>query len=459
MNVLSSNLKAKIEARPTNTLLRREISNESEKEHIELIKSSDTKLDSVKVPEQFDGRKVWKGLLSPVRNQGSCGSCWAFASTSTLADRFNIQSMGLMNIKLSPAKVILCDVDGSFDIKHPEKEEENIALKQSNSNKKSACFGNTLADAWEYLYLTGTNTEECVPYNKKYGIYNNLDKLGSFSEPERMPTCVQVTGILGDMCSDFTYNGYNSEETGTPARFYRAIHYYAISGVEKDGGSDYNIKYNIFKWGPVSTSFAVYPNFYTFDSKNEIYEWDGMNEQIGGHAVEIVGWGIEGNKKYWIIKNSWGTEWGDNGYFRMIRGINNCELEENIITGIPDYFYPTSFNISEKGIIWAESRILKELRHAINVDTSITAGGIYPTTGYTRRVMTTMPWVYLGRPIELENIPNHDKWIAGIDANITNMMIKNQNNNFDYGYIFNLMSILIIIILLIVVIVYLVKRK
>ena len=99
-----------------------------------------------------------------------------------------------------------------------------------------------------------------------------------------------------------------------------------MAGTPKDGGNEKNIRYNIFKWGPVSTSFAIYPDFYEFDAKNNIYEWNGKGPQVGGHAVELVGWGIENNIKYWIIKNSWGTNWGDKGYMKLRRGVGACQI-------------------------------------------------------------------------------------------------------------------------------------
>lgn len=444
MNVLSTSLRAKIESRPTNTLLRSQNSTKDIDTHIQLIKSSHTPKDHIKVPLQFDGRVVWKGLLVPPQNQGSCGSCWAFASTGSLADRFNIQSMGLMHVRLSAAKVILCDIKGSGFIKHPEKQLEIVALKQSQSNKTSACFGNTLADAWKYLFTTGTNTEKCVPYNSKIGIFKEFEGLGSFTTTEKMPTCTAVTGILGDMCSDFTYNEITSEETGTPARFYRVLHYYAIAGIPNDGGSELYIRYNIFKWGPVSTSFAVYPDFYTFDT-NKIYEWDGNGYQVGGHAVEIVGWGEENNKKYWIIKNSWGINWGDKGYFKFVRGNNNCQLEENVITGVPDYFYPLTYDVPFNGIIWSESREAIEERRKNWVDLKSFGGGVDPTTGYTFRSMVTKAWVDLDRPVKLENLPDYTIWVAGIDA-------STENTNNDYEPIYTVLLIVLLIITIIYII-------
>jgi len=45
------------------------------------------------------------------------------------------------------------------------------------------------------------------------------------------------------------------------------------------------------------------------------------------HDISVVGWGIEDGTKYWLIRNSWGTYWGENGMFKLIRGINNLNIE------------------------------------------------------------------------------------------------------------------------------------
>ena len=454
MKLLSPKLQSEIKARPTDTVLRSENIFEDQT-NIRLLKSVDSERHGINIPESFNGRKVWGELITPPKNQGSCGGCWAFASTGTLADKFNIQSLGLMNIDLSPAKLILCDKQGKeLSVKHPEKNPELVAKTDVEGRLQSACYGNSLYDAWRYLYIKGTNTSKCVPYNQTYGKYSNLTKLGSFDDPYKMPTCSDVTGILGDMCVDFTIDINTGEEIGTPARFYRAIHFYAIAGIPKDGGTEKNIRHNIFVWGPVSSGMKVYQDFYTFDAKNEIYKWNGEGPQVGGHAVEIVGWGIENNTKYWLIKNSWGTEWGDGGYFKMIRGINNCELEENVFTGIPDYFFPLEHKVLQD-YRWLETPKMIQQRKDLDVSPRQNAGGIDPTTGYTRRIKNTKPWTYFNLPVELNDLPDNDTFIAGIDATLENRImyqnkIKSKYNNIIYTNN-NLYMIIIIICFLIAI--------
>ncbi|KHJ90292.1 papain family cysteine protease [Oesophagostomum dentatum] len=49
--------------------------------------------------------------------------------------------------------------------------------------------------------------------------------------------------------------------------------------------------------------------------------------QEGGHAIKVIGWGVENGTKYWRISNSWNSDWGEDGYFRILRGTNECQLE------------------------------------------------------------------------------------------------------------------------------------
>ena len=68
--------------------------------------------------------------------------------------------------------------------------------------------------------------------------------------------------------------------------------------------------------------------------------WKVWDRIMGGHAIKIVGWGtqknkIEKNVEYWTIANSWDTTWGENGYFRIKRGVNMCGIESNVYAGLP----------------------------------------------------------------------------------------------------------------------------
>ncbi|XP_019466297.1 cathepsin B-like, partial [Meleagris gallopavo] len=58
-------------------------------------------------------------------------------------------------------------------------------------------------------------------------------------------------------------------------------------------------------------------------------------EQVGGHAIRILGWGVENGTPYWLAANSWNTDWGDNGFFKILRGEDHCGIESEIVAGVP----------------------------------------------------------------------------------------------------------------------------
>jgi cathepsin B len=86
----------------------------------------------------FDARTKWGGCVHSIRDQASCGSCWAFGSSEALSDRFCIN--GGVNTVLSPQDLVSCD---SSDL---------------------ACNGGYLDRAWNYLASTGIVTDACFPY-------------------------------------------------------------------------------------------------------------------------------------------------------------------------------------------------------------------------------------------------------------------------------------------------------
>ena len=182
-----------------------------------------------------------------------------------------------MHVELSPTKLILCNIQGPGLKKEME---QKLAYNINLENlEKVSCYGNTLYDAWSYLLVVGTTTLKCLPYDDKL-IEGKFKSVSEFTGVKDLPLCNVITGPDGDMCQDYYTDKTNGVEIGTPARFYRCMFIYTIPGSKTDGGNEKNIREDIFKTGPVSSAIEVYPNFYTFDSKNEIYDWDGKGRVL-----------------------------------------------------------------------------------------------------------------------------------------------------------------------------------
>lgn len=86
--------------------------------------------------------------------------------------------------------------------------------------------------------------------------------------------------------------------------------------------------------GPVEATFDVYLDFLFY--KSGVYQ-PVRGYFLGEHAVRILGWGEESGTPYWLVSNSWGYDWGDNGTFKILRGVNQCRIESSIVAGLPQY--------------------------------------------------------------------------------------------------------------------------
>lgn len=132
---------------------------------------------------------------------------------------------------------------------------------------------------WAYLTNTGIPADSCDPY---------------VSGNKFVPSCPTT-------CSD-----------GTVISKYKCA-----SGTVVNPLSVTAIKTEIMNHGPVNAAFSVYSDFYNY--KSGIYKYTS-GYKVGGHAIRIVGWGVENGINYWIISNSWGLYWGEQGFFRMQQG-------------------------------------------------------------------------------------------------------------------------------------------
>jgi cathepsin B len=87
--------------------------------------------------------------------------------------------------------------------------------------------------------------------------------------------------------------------------------------------------------GPIQVGFQVFSDFMQYH--NGTYaRTAGAQGPLGGHAVKIVGWGVDtGGNDYWTVANSWSADWGMGGFFNMLRGTNECGIETTPAAGLP----------------------------------------------------------------------------------------------------------------------------
>ena len=252
-----------------------------DRHNIHLLVDNDDHSKLKDLPPQFDSRTQWPDCVFEVRNQQHCGSCWAFSATEVLQERFCIASNGQIKKVLSPQDMVSCDSDDN------------------------GCQGGLLNTAWGYLESTGVVEEECFKYVSADG--------------KNVPHCPHGTCDDGEL---------------------QYIKYRAIDGSSKPLTCAAQIKEELVANGSVQTGFMVYEDFMHY--KGGIYEHTSGNE-LGGHAVKIVGYGNEDGKEFWIAQNSWGPNWGENGYFRIAFG--QCEFDANAYVGLAkiDDFTPRKF--------------------------------------------------------------------------------------------------------------------
>ncbi len=307
------------------------------------FKSTKVEMEKKDLPEIFNPFDEWGFYLARVKTQGVCGCCWAMATAKTLSERYALLSRGKLAVELSPYMMVMCE--GTIFPSVPYDKLENINLQ---AHTAGACNGNTLFTAMNFLYAIGLCDTTCVNQGKfsEYGIKD----LETIEDPENVPMCQSILGHNYDRCLD----------REKAVRFYRTI-----AGYQVDSNIE-SIKQEIYKWGPVSAGFQIYDNFMEGYDGTTIYMGpDDKSNPQGGHAIQIMGWGKENGVDFWWICNSWGTDWGLSGYFRMKMGIEKCQLEQNVVGFIPD-FPGFSFGMMQYEL--NKNAEMEELRAWIGID-------------------------------------------------------------------------------------------
>lgn len=264
--------------------------------------------DLQQLPESFDWREEAKKRnirLEGVKNQKGCGNCWAMAISSTLCDRYNAR--GIPSPDLSPLYLIACDKQqdacngGSIQSAALFCETRGIAANNC-ANWENWCDSNECS---EEVKDVSCNFEDCnVWHSEKNSTHTiNGNKLSSPIVPDIQPIFIPTQQDISRIDATFTQDPISVQN---------------------------QLKAEILANGPVVTSFWVFPDFMDssptpWSSTNNIYihgAYGDIQGYAGGHAVEIVGWGKGtagkyGELSYWIVKNSWGPEWNNGGYFKF----------------------------------------------------------------------------------------------------------------------------------------------
>jgi C1A family cysteine protease len=200
-----------------------------------------------------------KGAVTPIKNQGMCGSCWSFSATGNMEGQHFLKSGKL--VSLSEEELVQC----------------------SSANGNMGCNGGLMDNAFDWVTSNGgIDTEGDYPYTSGSGITGNCNN-GKLSKDAAL------------------FNGHLD-----------------VTQDENQMAAWVSTK------GPLSIAVDASSGWQTY-SGGIVTDCDG--QQLD-HGVLIVGYGTDSGTDYWIVKNSWGTGWGENGYIRLQKGTNQCGLNQ-----------------------------------------------------------------------------------------------------------------------------------
>ncbi|KAK9053253.1 hypothetical protein SSX86_029886 [Deinandra increscens subsp. villosa] len=246
-------------------------------------------------PEKVDWRE--RGAVTPIKNQGGCGSCWAFSTVASVEGLNKIVTGDL--ISLSEQELVDCD----------------------NENN-SGCNGGSMDLAFQFIVSNGgIDSESDYPY-KGVGdvcdpirvsiIQNQIHPFVSFVDQYmELETDIEIEIGVQNKAKIVSIDGYEDVPPKNEKALMKAVAHQPVSvGIEASG-----MAFQFYSSGVFTGSCGT--------------DLD--------HGVVVVGYGSENGKDYWIVRNSWGTNWGENGYVRMERNVVGTRTGKCGITMMASY--------------------------------------------------------------------------------------------------------------------------
>merc|ERR1719331_2835824 len=261
------------------------------------------------VPAEFDWRTDSRAANCPslkeIRDQANCGSCWAFGSVEAMTDRRCIASSGKDQIHLSAEDVTSCDHLGDM-----------------------GCNGGVPSTVYTYYRASGIvdggnygDKSMCYSYQLEPCAHHTTStKYKNCSDEVKTPKCPKACLDRDDL------EWATDKKMGAGG--------YAVCQQGGDVSCPDAMMQEIYQNGPITGMFFVHQSFVTY--KSGVYQSGGLSDpMLGGHAIKIMGWGTEDGTPYWLVANSWNEDWGDEGFFKILRGSNEDQIENPVINGGP----------------------------------------------------------------------------------------------------------------------------
>jgi len=263
------------------------------------------------LPKSVDwGNKDGTNYLSWNKNQHIpqyCGSCWAQGTTSSIADRFNIKFWDQLKtpVAISPQAVVNCQRGGS-------------------------CNGGEPGSVYEWAFTHGLPHATCEVYTADNGFNPGECQAIDICKDCTWPPCP-----IGRNCQDKCW--------AVDYKKYYVSSFYGLRG-------EFQMKAELAQNGPISCGIQAtdlfeesyieaLPDFKTAYPDGIYRETLTLPIEIN-HEIAIVGYGVtDGGDEYWIGRNSWGTYWGLQGFFRLAVGDDkfNLGVEMDCTAGIPSF--------------------------------------------------------------------------------------------------------------------------